>query len=184
LCVCVCVCVSVTVCLCVSFRLCMVFPTCVSLGMLGGHSMTSELSSHSLYYFFEHWSLNKRDISCFVLSSNLCIFCPLSGSSPFLIYFNKLINNIAILKISVRFLHFSCIELSPWGIWVCKSPREITVHPSANMAFANYIVGMALFQDRFLLIVGTVLHFINVTARYFTSFLLTDIEEDLISHEL
>ena len=59
-----------------------------------------------------------------------------------------------------------------------------TVHPSANMAFANYIVGMALFQVRFLLIVGTVLHFINVTARYFTSFLPTDIEEDLISHEL
>jgi hypothetical protein len=52
------------------------------------------------------------------------------------------------------------------------------------MGFANYIVGMALFQDRFLLIVGTVLHFINVTAHYFTSFLLTDIEEDLISHEL
>ena len=59
-----------------------------------------------------------------------------------------------------------------------------TLHPSANMAFANYIVGMALFQVRFPLIVGTVLHFIKVTARHSTSFLLTDIEEDLISHEL
>ena len=59
-----------------------------------------------------------------------------------------------------------------------------TMHPSARIVFANYIVGMALFQVRFPLIVGTVLHFINVTARYFTSFLLTDIEEDLISHEL
>ena len=75
--------------------------------------MTSELSSYSLYYFFEHWSLNKSDISCFVLSSSLCISCSLSGSTPSLIYFIKLINNTAILKISVRFLHFPCIELSP-----------------------------------------------------------------------
>ena len=58
------------------------------------------------------------------------------------------------------------------------------MHPPANMIFANYIVGMTLFQDTLVLIVGTVLHFINVTARHSTSFLLTDIEEDLISHEL
>ena len=59
-----------------------------------------------------------------------------------------------------------------------------TLHNSANIVFANYIVGMALFQVRFPLIVGTVLHFIKVTAHHSTSFLLTDIEEDLISHEL
>ena len=121
-------CVSVTVCLCVSFCVCMVFPTCVSLGMLGGHSMTSELSSHSLYYFFEHWSLNKRDISCFVLSSSLCISCSLSGSTPSLIYFIKLINNTAILKISVRFLHFPCIELSPWATWFCLIGSTMNMH--------------------------------------------------------
>ena len=122
------VCVSVTVCLCVSFCVCMAFPTCVSLGMLGGQSMSSELSSHSLYYFFEPWSLNKCDIYCSVLYSSLCIFCPLSGSSPFLIYFNKLINNTAILKISVRFLHFPCIELSPWEIWVCLIGSTMNMH--------------------------------------------------------
>ena len=121
-------CVSVTVCLCVSFCVCMVFPTCVSLGMLGGHSMTSELSSYSLYYFFEHWSLNKSDISCFVLSSSLCISCSLSGSTPSLIYFNKLINNTAILKISVRFLHFPCIELSPWATWFCLIGSTMNMH--------------------------------------------------------
>ena len=123
-----CVSLSVTVCLCVSFCVCIVFLTCVSLGMLGGHSVTSELSSYSLYYFFEHWSLNKSDISCFVLSSSLCIFCSLSGSTPSLIYFNKLINNTAILKISVRFLHFPCIELSPWATWFCLIGSTMNMH--------------------------------------------------------
>jgi hypothetical protein len=120
--------VSVTVCLCVSFCVCMAFPTCVSLGMLGGQSMSSELSSHSLYYFFEPWSLNKRDIYCSVLYSSLCIFCPLSGSTPSLIYFNKLINNTAILKINVRFLHFPCIELSPWATWFCLIGSTMNMH--------------------------------------------------------
>ena len=128
LCVLLCVSLSVTVCLCVSFCVCMAFPTCVSLGMLGGQSMSSELSSHSLYYFFEHWSLNKSDISCFVLSSSLCISCSLSGSTPSLIYFNKLINNTAILKISVRFLHFPCIELSPWEICVWLIGSTMNMH--------------------------------------------------------
>ena len=128
LCVLLCVSLSLTVCLCVSFCVCIVFLTCVSLGMLGGHSVTSELSSYSLYYFFEHWSLNKSDISCFVLSSSLCISCSLSGSTPSLIYFNKLINNTAILKISVRFLHFPCIELSPWEIWVCLIGSTMNMH--------------------------------------------------------
>ena len=123
-----CVSLSLTVCLCVSFCVCIVFLTCVSLGMLGGHSVTSELSSYSLYYFFEHWSLNKSDISCFVLSSSLCISCSLSGSAPSLIYFNKLINNTAILKISVRFLHFPCIELSLWEIWVCLIGSTMNMH--------------------------------------------------------
>ena len=122
-----CVSLSLTVCLCVSFCVCIVFLTCVSLGMLGGHSVTSELSSYSLYYFFEHWSLNKSDISCFVLSSSLCISWPLSGSSPSLIYFNKLINT-AILKISVRFLHFPCIELSPWATWFCLIGSTMNMH--------------------------------------------------------
>ena len=121
-------CVLECVCLCVSFCVCMVFPTCVSLSMLGGQSMSSELSSHSLYYFFEHWSLNKRDISCFVLSSSLCISCSLSGSTPSLIYFIKLINNTAILKISVRFLHFPCIELSPWATWFCLIGSTMNMH--------------------------------------------------------
>ena len=128
LCVLLCVSLSVTVCLCVSFCVCIVFVTCVSLSMLGGHSVTSELSSYSLYYFFEHWSLNKSDISCFVLSSSLCISCSLSGSTPSLIYFNKLINNTAILKISVRFLHFPCIELSPWATWFCLIGSTMNMH--------------------------------------------------------
>ena len=128
LCVLLCVSLSVTVCLCVSFCVCIVFFTCVSLSMLGGHSVTSELSSHSLYYFFEHWSLNKSDISCFVLSSSLCISCSLSGSTPSLIYFNKLINNTAILKISVRLRHFPCIDLSPWEIWVCLIGSTMNMH--------------------------------------------------------
>ena len=128
LCVLLCVSLSVTVCLCVSFCVCIVFLTCVSLGMLGGHSMTSELSSYSLYYFFEHWYRNKLDISCFVLFSSLCIFCSLSGSTPSLIYFNKLINNTAILKISVRFLHFPCIELSPWATWFCLIGSTMNMH--------------------------------------------------------
>ena len=128
LCVLLCVSLSVTVCLCVSFCACIVFVTCVSLSMLGGHSVTSELSSYSLYYFFEHWSLNKSDISCFVLSSSLCISCSLSGSTPSLIYFNKLINNTAILKINVRFLHFPCIELSPWATWFCLIGSTMNMH--------------------------------------------------------
>ena len=151
--------------------------------------MTSELSSYSLYYFFEHWSLNKSDISYFFLSSSLCISCSLSGSTPSLIYFNKLINNTAILKISVRFLHFPCIDLSPWEIWVCLIGSTMNMHRILPciplLTWLLLTISWAwLFQDRFLLIVGTVLHFINVTARYFTSFLPTDIEEDLISHEL
>ena len=128
LCVLLCVSLSVTVCLCVSFCVWIVFLTCASLGMLGGHSMTSELSSYSLYYFFEHWSRNKLDISYFVLFSSLCIFCSLLGSTPSLIYFNKLINNTAILKISVRFLHFPCIELSPWEICVCLIGSTMNMH--------------------------------------------------------
>ena len=128
LCLLLCVSLSVTVCLCVSFCVWIVFLTCASLGMLGGHSMTSELSSYSLYYFFEHWSRNKLDISCFVLFSSLCIFCSLSGSTPSLIYFNKLINNTAILKISVRFLHFPCIELSLWEICVSLIGSTMNMH--------------------------------------------------------
>ena len=126
---CLCVCLCLWLCVYVFLFVCAWFFRPVSLScMLGGHSMTSELSSHSLYYFFEPWSLNKRDIYCFVLSSSLCISCSLSGSTPSLIYFIKLINNTAILKISVRFLHFPCIELSPWGIWVCLIVSIMNMH--------------------------------------------------------
>ena len=79
------------------------------------------------------------------------------------------------------------ISLGDLGLSYClhhEHAQNPTMHPPANMIFANYIVGMTLFQDTLVLIVGTVLHFINVTARHSTSFLLTDIEEDLISHEL
>ena len=152
--------------------------------------MTSELSSYSLYYFFEHWYCNKLDISCFVLFSSLCIFCSLSGGAPSLIYFNKMINNTAILKISVRFLHFPCIELSPQEIWVCLIGSTMNMHrilpciPLLTWLLLTILWAWLCFRIDSHSDLCRVLHYRNVTAGHLTRFLLTDIEDDLISHNM